>query len=97
MEVLLNMASNTELQYDLYLAIYLTDCKKNILIPDYWCDTFDLARAINGGLNTNENHLIFVSSDLSKIPDFSLPVRQTLLDLNVDACYIGKIIRAFSK
>lgn len=90
------MSGDIEIQYDLYLAAYLTAHKKNFLIPDYWCDSFDLAKSINSGLNSNENHLIFVSPDLKKVPDFSLPVRATL-DLNEDGCYFGKILRAFSK
>lgn len=85
-----------EIQYDLYFAAYLQDFNKNVLIPDFWCNTFDLAGSINGGLNRNKNHLIFVSPDLNKIPDFSLPVRRTL-DLQTDGCYFGKILCAFSK
>lgn len=92
----IKMNPNVEIQYDLYLAAYLVDFKKNVLIPDYWADTFDVAKAINHGLNSNENHLIFVSPDMDKIPDFSLPVRRTL-DLKTDGCYFGKITRAFSK
>lgn len=90
------MDADIEIQYDLYFAVYLNDHKKNVLIPDFWCESLDLARAINSGLNSNENHLIFLSSDLNKIPDFSIPVRKTL-DWDVDGCYFGKIKRAFSK
>lgn len=90
------MNPDVEIQYDLYLAAYLVDFKKNVLIPDYWSDTFDLAKAINYGLNSNENHLIFVSPDLNKVPDFSLPVRKSL-DLKTDGCYFGKVLRSFSK
>lgn len=92
----IKMNPDVEIQYDLYLAAYLVDFKKNVLIPDYWSDTFDLAKAINYGLNSNENHLIFVSPDLNKVPDFSLPVRN-FLDLKTDGCYFGKVIRSFSK
>lgn len=89
------MDSQLETQ-ELYFAAYLTDFKKNVLIPDHWCDTFDLAVSINDGLNKNQNHLIFVSPDLNKVPDFSLPVRKAL-DLTTDGCYFGKLLRAFSK
>lgn len=91
------MEPQPEIVYDLYLAAYLNDHKKNILIPDYWCDSLDLARSINSGLKKNENHLIFFSPDLNKIPDFSLPIRRGALDLTRDGCYFGKILRAFSK
>lgn len=90
------MDPEVEIQYDLYLAAYLKDFNRNVLIPDFWCDTFDLAESINEGLNRNKNHLIFLSPDLSKVPDFSLPVRKTL-DLNTDGCYFGKIVFSFSK
>lgn len=86
----------SEIQYDLYFAAYLTEFKKNVLIPDYWVETLNLADSINEGLNKNKNHLVFVSPDLNKEPDFSLPVRHTL-DLNTDGCYLGKVIRAFSE
>lgn len=87
---------SSEIQYDLYFAAHLTAFKKNVLIPDYWCDTFSLAASINVGLNKNKNHLIFVSPDLNTVPDFSLPVREHL-DLSTNGCYFGKIVRAFSK
>lgn len=90
------MDPEIEIQQDLYLAAYLHDAKKNVLIPDYWCGTFDLAAAINGGLNTNQNHLIFFSPDLNKIPDFALPVHNKF-DSNIDGCYFGKVTRAFSE
>lgn len=90
------MAQQVEIQYDLYFAAFLNEPKKNVLIPDYWCDTFDLAKSINSGLNKNENQLIFFSVDLNKIPDFTLPVRRTF-DPESDGCYFGKIVRAFSK
>lgn len=85
------MDPEVKIQYDLYLAVYLKDFNKNVLIPDFWCDTFNLAQSINEGLNCNKNHLIFVSPDLNKVPDFSLPVRDTL-DLDADGCYFGKIL-----
>lgn len=85
-----------DLQYDLYLAVYLNEPRKNVLIPDYWCDTFNLAKSINCGLNKNENHLIFFSPDLDKNPEFTLPVRETF-DSDGDGCYFGKILQAFSK
>lgn len=85
-----------EIQYDLYFAVYLTELKKNVLVPDYWVDTLNLAESINEGLNKNKNHLIFVSPDLNKEPDFSTSVRHTL-DLDTDGCYIGKVVRAFSE
>lgn len=87
---------SAEIQYDLYFAAFLNGFAKNVLIPDFLCESFDLAHAINQGLNSNENHLIFFSPDLNKVPDFSLPVRETL-NLEVDGCYFGKIVRAFSK
>lgn len=90
------MEQQVEIQYDLYFAAYLNQPKKNVLIPDYWCDTFNLANTINGGLNRNENHLIFVSPDLNKIPDFTLPVREAF-DPVGDGCYFGKLLRAFSR
>lgn len=68
-----------------------------MVIPDYWCDSFDLAKEINEGLNRNINHLIFYSPDLTKEPDFSLPVLKEKFDADKDRCYFGKIIRAFSK
>lgn len=83
-------------QYDLYLAVFLNEHKKNVLVPDYWCDTFNLAESINSGLNSNRNHLIFYSPDHNKVPDFTHPIRRTL-NLEADGCYIGKVIRAFSK
>lgn len=55
------MSVQAETQYDLYFAAYLTALKKNVLIPDHWCDTFNLAETINGGSSQNKNHLIFVS------------------------------------
>lgn len=90
------MNPNVEIQYDLYFAAYLVDFKKNVLVPDYWVDTFDLAQSINDGLKRSANHLIFISPDLNKVPDFSIPVRRTL-DLKSDGCYFGKVTRAFSK
>lgn len=90
------MDPEIEIQYDLYLAVYLDDAKKNVFVPDYWCGTFDLASTINNGLNKHQNHLIFFSRDLNKISDFSLHVR-TKLDSNIDGCYFGKVTRAFSK
>lgn len=89
------MAQEVEIQYDLYLAAHLDKPKKNVLIPDYWCDTFNLAESINEGLNKHKNHLIFCSPDLNKIPDFSLIPRETF-DSNGDGCYFGKILRAFN-
>lgn len=83
--------------YDLYLIASLNGLKKNVLIPDFWCDSFDLAKQINEGLNRNENHLIFFSSDLTKEPDFSLPVLKEKFDSDADHCYFGKTIKAFSK
>lgn len=83
--------------YDLYLVVNLTGLKKNVCVPDFWCDSFDLAKQINEGLNRNENHLVFFSSDLSKEPDFSLPVSKEKFDDTTDNCYFGKIIRTFSK
>lgn len=85
-----------EIKYDLYFAVFLTNHDKNVLIPDFWCNDFDLAGAINGILNKNKNHLIFFSPDINKYPDFTLPVRETL-DLETDGCYFGKILRAFSE
>lgn len=83
-------------EYHLYFVAFLNDHNKNVLIPDFWCDGFDLAKSINESLNRNENHLIFHSPNIKNDPDFTLPVRPTL-DLNIDGCYFGKIVRAFSK
>lgn len=33
----------SEIQYDLYFAAYLTEFQKNVLIPDYWVETLNLA------------------------------------------------------
>lgn len=91
----MNRENETPLDY-LYFCVYLNDYKKNVLIPDYWCQTLDLAKSINKGLNSNENHLIFLSPDMNKDPDFSIPLRETY-DANVDGCYFGKLRRAFSE
>lgn len=85
-----------EIQYDLYFAVFLTDHNRNVLIPDFWCNEFDLAAAINYVLNKNENRLVFYSPDFNKLPDFTLPVG-AIFDSNLDGCYFGKIIRAFSE
>lgn len=91
------MASQTGDMYDLYLVAHLTGLKKIVRIPDFWCDSFDLAKQINEGLNRNSNHLIFYSSDISKEPDFSLPVLKGKFDDENDHCYFGKIVKTFSK
>lgn len=90
------MNTENEIKYDLYFAAFLTDHNKNVLIPDFWCNDFDLAHSINSILNKNKNYLIFYSTDMNKSPDFSLPVRADL-DLTTDGCHFGKILRAFSE
>lgn len=60
-------------------------------------DQFDLAKSINEGLNRNENHFIFFSADLNKHPDFSMEAWNGTFEAEVDRCYFGELIRAFSK
>lgn len=91
------MAGQVDEFYDLYLVVHLTGLNKNVLISNFWCDSFDWAKEINEGLNRNSNHLIFFSSDLKKEPDFTLPVLKEKFDANEDHCYFGKIIKVFSK
>lgn len=92
------MADASEFEYyDLYLGVCLTAQRKNVLVPDYWCATFDLAKSINEGLNRNENHFIFFSADLKTKPDFSMEAWKGAFEPEVDRCYFGKVVRAFSK
>lgn len=91
------MASNFIDCFELYFGVNLTGMKKNVVIPYEWCDSFDWASQLNGGLNRNENHLIFFSSDSTKWPDFSLHVQKGKFDPDNDHCYFGKIIKAFSE
>lgn len=81
---------------DLHYACFLVKYKKNVLIPYRYCKTFDVAAAINEGLNRNRNHVIFYSTDLTREANFELPV-DTELDLNADGCYWAKIVKCFSK
>lgn len=80
----------------LYFVVYLNEHKKNVVIPDFWCQSLDLANAINNGLNSHDNHRIFFSADINKDPDFSIAIPETF-DEKVDGCYFGKLCRAFSK
>lgn len=93
----IEMASQANEMYDLYLVVHLNGLQKNVCVPDFWCDSFNLAQQINEGLNRNVNHLIFYSSDLTKEPDFSLPILNGRFDDANDHCYFGKVIRTFSK
>lgn len=90
------MAESVEFD-TMYFGAHLTAQKKNVLIPDYWIANFNWEKSINEGLNRNENHLIFFSSDLAKDPDFSMPASKSSFDPTVDKCYFGKLVRAFSK
>lgn len=90
------MNNSRDDEYQLYFAVFLINHGKNILIPDFWCNDFDLAASINGILNRNTNRLIFYSPDMKKDPDFTLNVG-AVVDLDSDGCYFGKLLRAFSK
>lgn len=83
-------------EFELFFTAFLNDCKMNVIIPYFWCDDIDWPKTINKGLNANENHLIFYSSDTEKDADFTIPVRSTF-DSNSDGCYFAKLRRAFSE
>lgn len=80
------------------ILVILSESRKKINIPIKWIqeNTIDAARLLMYGIKTGEDRLIFHSNNKNRDADFNLPIR-TDFSTDEDACYIARVLRAFSK
>lgn len=78
----------------MYHGVVLIGDKTNLCIPSAWVFVIDVVRAFNSGVNRNSKKRIFFSKNLSRTPNFLLPLR-SVFDSNEDGCYLAKVTRTF--
>lgn len=80
---------------DLYFVAKLCKFKKIVVVPLKYIFKLDLAKSLNYRINRNQKHILFWSTDLSKEPNFTLPL-DARFDEN-DACFYARFLKVFSK
>lgn len=69
--------------------------RKNVYIPIHWCSGIDMQDVYNGGIEKKKDLVVFYSKCKSRIPDFSLRIRDEFT--NDDACYLARYRKCESK
>lgn len=59
---------------NLTVVAVLCKCRKTLAVPLRNIYKLNLAKSLNNRINRNQEHLMFWSSDLTKEPNFNLPI-----------------------
>lgn len=81
---------------NLSVAVILTRCRKRLHIPVKWIKDIDFGKVFNAGAKKSEDRIMFYSPDATIPPDFNAPLTE-IFDPNVNACYIGRVLRGFGE
>lgn len=87
------------------VVVYLKVPKVHVIILDSWIYGLNESKLRNYGLNSNQDHRFFFSTDAigadempddTYIPNFDLPLSEEFPPLG-DSCYIGRVKRFFGR
>lgn len=81
---------------NLTVVAILCKCRQKLAVPLRNIYKLNLAKSLNNRINRNQEHLMFWSSDLSKEPNFNLPIADQF-DKSQDACFMVKLLKVFGK
>lgn len=79
----------------IYCVVLLKNLQKKLVIDSNWVSASANANEFNFGLRPHALRKIFYSPE-RKDANFDLPV-QNEFDETVDACYLGYLLRSYSK
>lgn len=81
---------------NLWIAVYLIDSSKVVVIPIKFIYNLSLSKSFNNRINRNQPHLIFWSANHQDQPNFHLTISKAF-DQNDEACYYANLLKAFGK
>lgn len=80
---------------NIYCVVLLKDTNRTLIVEHHWVTTLSNARDLEYGVKKSIERKIFYSK-LSQPANFDLPIRDDF-DENIDACYIGYILKLYGK
>lgn len=78
------------------VAITFTTNPRAVVIRKDWIYGYSQAKTLNNGINCNQTHSIFFSTDLEREPNFNLE-RRGFFEREPDATYDAKLFRFFGE
>lgn len=77
----------------MYFVVFLKDLNRNYAVKSGWIQTIPIVNMLKNGLNGNIQHVVFISSDKTAKPNFTLPISEQLSEQ--PACYSAYLIKNF--
>lgn len=80
----------------LSVVVKICNYAKIVVVPLQYIYKLNFAKSLNNRINRNQTHLMFWSEDLTKEPNFDIPISTDFSSQN-DACYNVKLLKVFGE
>lgn len=82
---------------NLMVVAKICNIPKIVVVPLKYIYQLDLVKSLNNRINRNQKHLLFWSNNLTKVPNFNLPIEFNRFDPTVDSCFNAKLLKVFGE